>query len=444
MKRFLSIILCFSYLFTSVAGAVDAKQYDPLDAPFYDQLDTAGGACTTTASITPTTSPDTTTPTATSTLGVIKGQFYNGELTLPSEWIPILKAAGDTVGVDPAFLATILGNETSWKPPQRWIDNPNADSATYSSGTISGPFQFLDSTANSFKNNQLLDGNKDGVIDERNPIDAAYLAAAYLKSMGASMSTPLGDPGDYAVAPENSDGKVTIRTLAAHYNQGGNWGSNKPVQGKNDVNKYMDQAMNNVDTLRKSGVFGTAASSTSGGCTTKSSGGSGLVDSSGYSFPKGPQQKPVAGIAAGQKFPNGHAGGAAFDLMSKYGNKGGDPVYAISDGTIEGVGTNEVGWCYQIQFHSVDTYFYWYGHLNNVTVKAGDQVKAGQQIAEVAEWTSEHQCPYPKTGKGSSGAAHLHIDRGCVTEQGPQHGGDDPCRDHDFIEFLSGLYEKLP
>jgi hypothetical protein len=75
--------------------------------------------------------------------------------------------------------------------------------------------------------------------------------------------------GDYAVARTNSDGKVTVRTIAAHYNQGYYWASTSAVQGTNDVGKYMDQASQNTDSMRKSAAFGGAAGTTSSaGCTS--------------------------------------------------------------------------------------------------------------------------------------------------------------------------------
>ena len=236
---------------------------------------TAGVAALTSAVVKSVTQPTAATATGTGlslpTGTEITGNFYGGTKILPPTWIPILNAAGNDVGVDPAFLAAILGNETSWLPPEVFLQNPNHSSH----GTISGPFQFAATTAATFKKNLALDGNKDGVVDEKNPFDAAYMAAAYLKSMGASMTIPLGNTGDYAVSRNNSDGKVTVRTVAAHYNQGG--GFNAPTAktaaevdakaiGGNIVSKYMDQAQQNTEALRKlegvGGAVGTGAQCT--------------------------------------------------------------------------------------------------------------------------------------------------------------------------------------
>lgn len=204
----------------------------------------------------------------------ITGVFYGGTKTLPTSWVPILKAAATTVGIDPAFLAAILGNETGWIAPEAFLQNPNLDSH----GNIAGPFQFDTRYTANLKKDLTLDGNKDGIVDEKNPYDAAYMAAAFLKSMGASPTVPLGNTGDYAVSRNNSDGKVTVRTIAAHYNQGGGFNApnaktaadvNAVAVGKNDVAKYMDQAQQNTDSMRKSAAFGGAAGSVSNaGCSS--------------------------------------------------------------------------------------------------------------------------------------------------------------------------------
>lgn len=170
-------------------------------------------------------------------------------------------------------------------------------------------------------------------------------------------------------------------------------------------------------------------------------GESGLVDpETGYAFPVD-IENVSSGIAEGQTSTNHHDETPAYDIGMNSGNAGGDPVYAISEGEIDNISTQEAGWCHGIQFKSNDGYYYWYGHLNNLTVSEGDRVVAGQLVGYIAEYTDEHNCA------GTSSGAHLHIDRGCVeTVEGvatPQRGGDDSCRDPDFIPFLSNLYGRL-
>ncbi len=226
---------------------------------------------------------------ATSTLnsgGQITGTFHGGTKTLPPSWIPILSAAGKDIGVDPAFLAAILGIESSWVPPEAFLQNPELDN----NGIASGPFQFVASTAVRYRT-PANDGNHDGVTDEKNPTDAAYMAAAHLKSMGAGLDTPLGNEGDYGFAKNNADGKVTIRTIAAHYNQGGAFsipdGTTKDVANQITKNKngnlvgdYMDSASLNTGAIRQSGVF----SSVSGTPQLAATGCSGGSDFTANSF----------------------------------------------------------------------------------------------------------------------------------------------------------------
>jgi hypothetical protein len=176
-----------------------------------------------------------------------------------------------------------------------------------------------------------------------------------------------------------------------------------------------------------------------GGCVTR---GGGSVDISGYSFPLAPQTKAVGGIRPGMTVADAflesthHDETPAFDLFS---TKGAD-VYAIRTGIVVKANKNFKGieGCGSIQLKGDDTFFYWYGHLRNVLVNDGDKVIKGEKIAEVADKeTYTLKCT-------DGGGDHLHIDRGCTTAEGPQWGGDDLCRDPEFIPLLSSIYERLP
>ena len=119
---------------------------------------------------------------------------------------------------------------------------------------------------------------------------------------------------------------------------------------------------------------------------------------------------------------------------------GGKVVRAVTDGKIVGLGKHSgVQGCFQIQLHSsVDNKFYWHGHLQNPKVNNGDTVKVGQPIAEVGNMELKRRGCSP-------GPPHLHIDRGCIDPRGePQRGGNDPCRDPQFIEDLRKVWETLP
>ena len=91
--------------------------------------------------------------------------------------------------------------------------------------------------------------------------------------------------------------------------------------------------------------------------------------------------------------------------------------------------------CSSIQFLADDGFYYWYGHIKNVTVQEGVHVAAGTRMAELADRDMGSAC--------IGSAPHLHIDRGCTTADGPQPGGMDSCRDPAFIPFLSQIYERL-
>lgn len=167
--------------------------------------------------------------------------------------------------------------------------------------------------------------------------------------------------------------------------------------------------------------------------TAGSAGGSGLLDSTGYSFPLAPQTKAVGGITEGQTTSTHHDKTAAYDLFSTDSAD----VYAIYDGVV-GVNTtfNGVEGCTAIELYADDGFYYAFLHLKNPTVSDGSRVKAGQKIGQVAD------ASFPKNCIGS--APHLHTDRGCVINGEPQPAGRDECRDPDYIPFLSSIYSRLP
>lgn len=399
--------------------------------------------------------------------------FGSTPKTLPTEWIPILGRAAERMGVDPSILAALLAIETGWDTPESFAANPRRNSAT-----ATGPFQFVDQTALDFLpapdvhavnqnpgsytnrvarqiNNgsereadgtYLFDGNKDGVVDRANPDDAAYMAAAYLKLLGAGTSTPLGTAGDYKVPTGARGDALTVRIVGAYYNQGPGFSApnaqtaeqvNAFARGGNNVAKYMDRMMEITDAGRKSGVFvgDYGDGGIQGDCREVNQGVGGNVDVSGYSFPLEPQTQAVGGIRVGQTTTTHHDGTPAFDLFSTDSAN----VYAIYGGTVTNVRTdfNDIPGCSSIQLHADDGFYYWYGHLKNPTVQRNSKVTAGQQIAQIADARGfDTRC--------WGGGPHLHIDRGCTIAGVPQTGGRDECRDPEFIPFLSKLYETLP
>lgn len=230
-------------------------------------------------------------PTAASS-GTFSAIVWRTEKTMDPAWVPILGRAAQRFGIDPAMLAAIQSIETNWATPASFATNPQRNSAT-----ATGPFQFLDGTAVEFMpgpdphsaitdlsryservikkiNNGTnrdpdgtlaLDGNKDGKIDRATPEDAALMAAAYLKELGASLATPVGLEGDYAVPRGARNEQLTARLIGAYYNQGPGFSApnatsaadvNALAAGRNDVAHYMDQMSEVTRKGRESGVFG--------------------------------------------------------------------------------------------------------------------------------------------------------------------------------------------
>jgi hypothetical protein len=98
---------------------------------------------------------------------------------------------------------------------------------------------------------------------------------------------------------------------------------------------------------------------------------------------------------------------------------------------------NDVEGCTSIQFKADDGFYYFYGHLKNPVVVEDERIEAGTKMAQVADASFGTEC-------SGNGGPHLHIDRGCTTEEGPQWAGNKDCRDPKFIELLSKIYETLP
>lgn len=187
-----------------------------------------------------------------------------------------------------------------------------------------------------------------------------------------------------------------------------------------------------------------------GGCGISAGKGSTItINGQTYAFPLAPQTKqsystlPCTQAIAitpkttyQDKLLCHHDGTPAFDLS--FAGVAGKSVYVIVGGTIDKVNTQDPGWCQSIQLKGNDGFYYWYGHLTGLTVSEGAAVTAGQEMGKVADWTEEHTCG------GTSDGDHLHLDRGCSIDGVPQRGGNDDCRDPEFILFMNQFYEALP
>lgn len=235
--------------------------------------------------------PANTTVNAATQSGTFSAIVWGTEKTMDPAWVPILGRAAQRFGVDPAMLAAIQSIETNWASPDSFASSPQRNSAT-----ATGPFQFLDGTAVEFMpgpdslsaiqdlsrytervikkvndgvntnpdGSLAIDGNKDNFIDRVTPEDAALMAAAYLKDLGATLATPVGEEGDYRVPKGARGEELTARLVGAYYNQGPGFSApdavtkddvNSRAAGRNDVAHYMDQMSEVTRKGRESGVF---------------------------------------------------------------------------------------------------------------------------------------------------------------------------------------------
>lgn len=180
------------------------------------------------------------------------------------------------------------------------------------------------------------------------------------------------------------------------------------------------------------------------------SGGTVVIDGLTYAFPVEPQTRiNYSNLPCANRTGCHHDGTSAFDLMyGEYGALDGKAVYAITDGTIVNVTIPYLlpehpgpphPECRALQLKAAPAYqingqdiFFWYGHMKNVTVEPGEEVKAGDKIGEVADYSFGSAC--------RGGRDHLHIDRGTPGH----HGGSVCCRDPNFVDFLNNMHSLLP
>lgn len=166
----------------------------------------------------------------------------------------------------------------------------------------------------------------------------------------------------------------------------------------------------------------------------------GIVEVNGikYSFPLAPQTKRNyggGGLPCNRRTCH-HDGTPAFDLL--YNGVAGKAIYAIVSGQVVKV-SSQGGTCQSIQLKGDDGYFYWYGHVTRVkdyinVSKLPAKVKVGDQMGVVDRHSNSNNC------NGTSGASHLHIDRG---PKGTW-GGSKCCRDPEFVPLLRNIYNQLP
>lgn len=162
---------------------------------------------------------------------------------------------------------------------------------------------------------------------------------------------------------------------------------------------------------------------------------SGSINSDGYAFPVEPQTKKGNGGNFFSDLPcpstncHTHTDFVAWDLgREPFATSTGAALYAIYDATITQIDNiyNTPG-CYSINFDGKDGFKYFYTHTSNVAVQVGQDVKAGQKIAEIGPQVCVD-------GGASANQAHLHL------EQRKADGSNSP----EIVPLINDLYEGLP
>ncbi|SDE38481.1 Peptidase family M23 [Blastococcus fimeti] len=134
-----------------------------------------------------------------------------------------------------------------------------------------------------------------------------------------------------------------------------------------------------------------------GGGSSGSGGGGG-----GGGASSGPYVKPTSGRVSscfGSRWGTLHGG---VDIAAPIGT----PIYAAHSGVVQRAGTAS-GFGYAIWIRGDDGYVTVYGHVNEYFVRAGERVRAGEEIAEVGN-------------RGESTGPHLHFE---VHSRGVMYGG---------------------
>lgn len=152
-----------------------------------------------------------------------------------------------------------------------------------------------------------------------------------------------------------------------------------------------------------------AAIAGSGGCGVSGETFTMEIDGYTYAWPVSPgRQSAHQGLSGMTGLPCNsnachHDNSAAFDISSAPGGAEaiGTPVFAVVDGTIQrrNDAYDGIPGCQSFQLEGIDNNWYWMGHLAEMTVQNGDSVKAGQQVAVIAD----KKCAW-------NTIEHLHID----------------------------------
>jgi murein DD-endopeptidase MepM/ murein hydrolase activator NlpD/lysophospholipase L1-like esterase len=321
--------------------------------------------------------------------------------TLDTGWQEIIAAAAARFEIDPYILVGILRVETGW-PNSAEVEARRIRN----SATATGPFQILDlalqdisdrpdedyaraaqpngrvvrsaggtNTAFEVDGSLILDGNKDGVVSRHNPWDAAFMSAAYVKTIGGEVGLPLGNETDPlgTANDEIAAGTNTVAKVFAHYNQGPNWTSNNPVQGNNNVEHYIVNGLAGYQAVQAAGWFGAGVFSPGTGCNS-------AVVAGEYVWPvtSGGRITSCWSDLRNKTISGGSYYHSGVDIAAAPGEE----VVSVTSGNVVFAGQHSSYGGLVIIEHS-NGIFSHYGHLSSVDTSEGTAVISGQAIGKV-------------------------------------------------------------
>ena len=367
---------------------------------------------------------------------------------IPEPWGSLIsQTASKYPDVDARLVAASLFVEN-----RGWPDY-NTKWATSPAGA-KGPWQFIPSTWASLG----VDGDSDGKTEADNPKDAVHGAFKH-HTGSAGKPITIGYSGDleagldlkfyrksdnllYYMAKYNGSGAAdgtTIKNLSG--NENSNYVKMSYYVLASNFTQQINPTSGEVTDIDKNSASSMGVAD-SNSCGTLS--GVGSVNAEGFSFPVGIPKSYVDNNSRKWPCPDSchHDGSGAFDLFDKRSASGttqdnlttGKPVYMIEDATIDRIRDSYQGesGCQTISLTGKSGWKYWYGHIQKVSIKPGQTVKAGTQVAVIGE----RRC----TGNGS--LPHLHIDRG--PSQGASGGNAGANASKTLVPIINKLYEELP
>lgn len=305
------------------------------------------------------------------------GNGGNGTLpsSVPEPYNGIFTQAGQRHNVAPALVAAIFfagEHANSWPdPPPPYGTGPQW---AQSSAGATGPFQFLPSTWNSYKD----DGNGDGNADIMDLADAAFGAAKYLGANGGTIGSVDGTPG-----AQPGEGP-SIRNAIWHYNHA-NW--------------YVERVFTAYQQFSNGAVPGSAAPVATG--PGQNCGGALGVSPDGFVFPVKTSKATILNNKPQYWCPTSqdacHHDYAAADIAAPTGTV----VVAARGGTIISASQDRGKYGATIRIKGADGLWYYYAHMATGSLRVSDNqpISPGTELGVIGD-----------SGDAEGTSPHLHFD----------------------------------